>query len=148
PLHEPVVRPPLRPGPRLAPRRLAAGHRRDRLHRRVLDGARGHPVHVLRPVRRAAGDVCPPRRDGAGHALRLPRAGLWRGVRRQPPRGRVSAYLPTAVTALWPLAAILAATLAAGLAISRRPGQAVPRAAAWSLVAASTTLVERLTAEE
>ena len=60
----------------------------------------------------------------------------------------MSAYLPTAVTALWPLAAILAATLAAGLAISRRPGQAVPRAAAWSLVAASTTLVERLTAEE
>jgi alginate O-acetyltransferase complex protein AlgI len=60
----------------------------------------------------------------------------------------VSAYLPTSAAVVWSLAAVLVATLAAGLAISRLPRRAALRAAAWTVVVASTAFVERLTADQ
>ena len=60
----------------------------------------------------------------------------------------MSAYLPASAAFVWAMAAVLVATLAAGLGISRLSRGAATRAAAWALVAASVTLVERLSADQ
>jgi hypothetical protein len=60
----------------------------------------------------------------------------------------VSAYAPTSVAFVWAMAAVLGATLAAGLGISRLPRGAAARAASWTLVVATVVLVDRLSADQ
>jgi alginate O-acetyltransferase complex protein AlgI len=60
----------------------------------------------------------------------------------------VTAYLPTSAGVVWAMAAVLVATLAAGLGIRRMPRAAAARAAAWALVVVSVALVERLCAAQ
>ena len=60
----------------------------------------------------------------------------------------MSAYLPTSGAFVWAMAAVLVATLAAGLGISRLPRRAAARAASWAVVVTSVALVERLSADQ
>jgi hypothetical protein len=60
----------------------------------------------------------------------------------------VSAYLPSSAAFVWAMAAVLTASLLAGLAISRLPRGRLVRAAAWAVVVASTTFVDRLSTDQ
>src|SRR5262249_48695914 len=77
--HQSELRPALGAGPRLAPRRVAAGGGGGRLHRPLLGGARRDPVRVLRPRRAAWRPRVPPGRGAARRALLRPRPRLRRG---------------------------------------------------------------------
>ena len=60
----------------------------------------------------------------------------------------MSAYLPQGAGFVWAAAAVLLATLAAGLFIRRLPSRAAARAAAWALVAVSVVGMDRLSSAQ
>src|SRR5262249_22193030 len=134
---------------RLAPGRVGSGHRRNRLHRRLLGGPAGHPVRLARPQRRAARSTISDRRSRARRLVCVLYRRLPCHRRRQPGRpGAVNAYLPHDSTVLAWVATALAGILLLGFGVSRMRSLSAAGCLAWLLVAASVFGVERVSAEE